>query len=95
MLHIIDQTLRSHQQLVAGLGPLRPQIAALAQRLGDCLASGGRVFWCGNGGSAADAQHLAAELVGRFERHRRGFASIALTTNASILTAVGNDYGFE
>ena len=95
MLDIIDQTLRSHQQVVAGLTPLRPRIAALAQQLGDCLARGSRVFWCGNGGSAADAQHLAAELVGRFERDRHGFASIALTTNASILTAVGNDYGFE
>ena len=59
------------------------------------LLAGGRVLACGNGGSAADAQHFAAELVGRFETERRELAAIALTTDTSILTAVGNDYGFE
>jgi D-sedoheptulose 7-phosphate isomerase len=53
------------------------------------------VFCCGNGGSAADSQHLAAELVGRFRRERNGLASIALTTDSSILTSVGNDYGYD
>ena len=53
------------------------------------------MLWCGNGGSAADSQHLAAELLGRFRRERRGLPSIALTTDTSILTAIGNDYGFE
>lgn len=61
----------------------------------DCLARGGRIFWLGNGGSAADCQHLAAELVGRFERERKGLASIALTTDTSALTAIANDCGFD
>lgn len=59
------------------------------------LGQGGKILFMGNGGSAADAQHLAAEFVGRFEKERRGLAAIALTTDTSILTAVGNDYGFD
>lgn len=60
-----------------------------------CLGSGGCIYTCGNGGSAADAQHVAAELVGRFRRNRKGLPAVALTTDTSILTSVGNDYGFE
>ncbi len=60
-----------------------------------CLQSGGKVMACGNGGSAADAQHFAAELIGRFERERQELAAIALTTDSSILTAVGNDYSYD
>lgn len=59
------------------------------------IKEGGKVLFCGNGGSAADSQHLAAELVGRFERERKALPAIALTTDSSILTAVSNDYGFE
>jgi D-sedoheptulose 7-phosphate isomerase len=59
------------------------------------LRAGGKILWCGNGGSAADSQHLAAEIVGRFRRERRGLPSVALTTDTSILTSVANDYGFE
>src|SRR5437764_12700159 len=59
-----------------------------------CLRAGGKLLFFGNGGSAADAQHLAAEFVGRFVRERAGLSAIALTTDSSILTAVGNDYGF-
>ena len=61
----------------------------------DCLKSGGKIMACGNGGSAADAQHFAAELIGRFERERQELAAIALTTDSSILTAVGNDYSYD
>ncbi len=61
----------------------------------DCLRAGGKVMACGNGGSAADAQHFAAELIGRFERERQELAAIALTTDSSILTAVGNDYSYD
>ena len=61
----------------------------------ECLRAGGKVMACGNGGSAADAQHFAAELVGRFERERPGLAAISLATDTSILTAVANDYSFE
>ena len=60
-----------------------------------CLRAGGKLLFFGNGGSAADAQHLAAEFVGRFVRERAGLPAIALTTDSSILTAVGNDYGFD
>lgn len=56
---------------------------------------GGAIYWCGNGGSAADSQHLAAELIGRFKRERKAIRSAALTTDTSILTALGNDYSFD
>ena len=59
------------------------------------LNAGGKILFCGNGGSAADSQHLAAECVGRFIQERRALAALALTVNTSVLTAVGNDYGFE
>lgn len=71
----------------------RPIADAVHAVLG-CLTAGGKVLACGNGGSASDAQHFAAEFVGRFERERPGLAAIALTTDTSILTAVGNDYDF-
>ena len=63
--------------------------------IAECLRAGGKIMACGNGGSAADAQHFAAELIGRFERERQELAAIALTTDTSILTAVGNDYGYD
>ncbi len=67
----------------------------LSERIGQCLSEGGRVLLFGNGGSAADAQHIAGELVGRFMAERRGLAAIALTTDTSALTAIANDYGFD
>ena len=70
-------------------------IVEAAFLISKCLQIGGKVLFFGNGGSAADAQHLAAEFVGRFVRERRGLPAIALTTDSSILTAVGNDYGFD
>lgn len=70
-------------------------IADAAQALVGCITAGGKVLACGNGGSASDAQHFAAEFVGRFERERPGLAAIALTTDTSILTAIGNDYAFD
>jgi len=87
--------LQEHRQVIATLDELVPLIQQVADRLTLCLERGGTIFWMGNGGSAADAQHLAAELVVRFTRERRGLASIALTTDTSILTAAANDYGFE
>ncbi|MFM2347589.1 MAG: hypothetical protein RL654_2342 [Pseudomonadota bacterium] len=66
-----------------------------AQILLNCITSGGKVLACGNGGSAGDAQHFAAELVGRFERERPGLPALSLATDTSILTAVGNDYGYQ
>ncbi|MCS6840400.1 MAG: D-sedoheptulose 7-phosphate isomerase [Roseiflexus sp.] len=72
-----------------------PVIVAIAERIVDTFRRGGKVLLCGNGGSAADAQHIAAEFVSRFRRERRGLPAIALTTDTSILTAIGNDYGYE
>ena len=74
---------------------LSKPIADAVSALVGCITGGGKVLACGNGGSAADAQHFAAEFVGRFERERPGLAAIALTVDTSILTAVGNDYGYE
>ena len=70
-------------------------IVDAAALIAKCLRSGGKLLFFGNGGSAADAQHLAAEFVGRFQIERHPLPAIALTTDSSILTAVGNDYGFE
>jgi D-sedoheptulose 7-phosphate isomerase len=74
---------------------LSQPIAQAAMTVLGCITSGGKVLACGNGGSASDAQHFAAEFVGRFERDRPGLAAIALTTDSAILTAVGNDFNFE
>ena len=77
------------------LKALEPQIEQAAQKMILALRCRGKVLWMGNGGSAADSQHLAAEFVGRFVRERAGLASIALTTNSSVLTALSNDFSFE
>jgi len=74
---------------------LTKPIAEAAHAVLGAITAGGKVLVCGNGGSAADAQHFAAEFVGRFERERPGLAAIALTTDTSILTAIGNDYDFN
>ncbi|WP_058557134.1 SIS domain-containing protein [Thiohalocapsa sp. ML1] len=95
MQDLIHATFAAHVAVLNDTAALAPDIARFAEQIGVCLGRGGRVFWMGNGGSAADCQHLAAELVGRFERERPGLASIALTTDSSILTSVANDYGFE
>ncbi len=92
---IIQQSLRAHAETVAQLDAFIPDIAQFAELIQATLSRGGKVLFMGNGGSAADSQHLAAELVGRFQTERRGLAAIALSTDTSILTSVGNDYGFE
>jgi len=70
-------------------------LVAAGRRMAECLRGGGRVLAFGNGGSAADAQHLAGELVGRFRRDRAALSAIALTTDSSVVTAIGNDMGYE
>ena len=70
-------------------------VVTVGRTLALCLAKGGKILFCGNGGSAADAQHLAAEFVNRFQLERPPLPAIALTTDTSILTAIGNDYGFD
>jgi len=89
---IFAATVSAHQRFaMTGSG----NIAAAAAAIGRAVADGRKVLAFGNGGSAADAQHLAAELVGRFEMERRPLAAIALTPDSSIVTAIANDYGFE
>jgi len=85
----------SAQTKLDALESLAPVIAAAAELMVASLLNNGKILACGNGGSAADAQHFAAELVGRFEMERHGLAAIALTTDTSILTAVANDYGYK
>ena len=76
-------------------GSMGPEVSNLAHEVTNVLARGGKLLFCGNGGSAADAQHLAAEYVVRFRRHRRPLPALALTTDTSVLTAGANDLGFE
>lgn len=83
------------KQAVLSDQALLKNIADVTQRCVDTLQSGNKLLLAGNGGSASDAQHIAAELVGRFEVDRKGLPAIALTTNASQLTAISNDYGYE
>ena len=85
----------SVKKQIAEDSDLVARIAELAQRCAASIERGGKILLAGNGGSAADAQHIAAELVGRFKLERRPLAAIALTTDTSLLTAVGNDYGFD
>jgi D-sedoheptulose 7-phosphate isomerase len=87
-----EDSIETKQQ---GIAVLTPVVAQAIEIMHSCVAKGGKVLACGNGGSAADAQHFAAELVGRFERERQELGAIALTTDTSILTAVGNDYGYD
>lgn len=93
---------RVHDHGQAGLKLREKFLAQAAERLVEtalamaaCLAAGGKILLCGNGGSAADAQHLAAEFVNRFKLERPPLPAIALTTDTSVLTAIGNDYGFD
>ena len=95
MSEVFEKAIAEHLTVIQALLAQRPVLARIAAEMTRALVAGKKVLWCGNGGSAADSQHLAAELVGRFRRERRGLASVALTTDTSILTAIGNDYGYE
>lgn len=98
--HAVGAALADRRStLMAALATMqRPEqaetIGLVAELLVDCLQGGGKVLVVGNGGSAAEAQHLATELVGRFKRERRGYPVLALTADTAVLTAVGNDYGY-
>ena len=89
--HFIDSATLAQEAAQTMATPLARAGAVLT----DCLFADGKILACGNGGSAADAQHFAAELVGRFERERPELPAIALTTDTSLLTAIANDYSFE
>ena len=94
-----DQILKIFEDHIAvtltSSSQLTDQIAAASKMVIDAIASGNKILTCGNGGSASDAQHIAAELVGRFVKQRKSLPAIALTTDTSALTAIGNDYGFD
>jgi D-sedoheptulose 7-phosphate isomerase len=87
--------IKKNQAAVAALAADHAAIAPIAQALAKAAKAGGKILVCGNGGSAADSQHIAGELVGRFKKERKAIAAIALTTDTSILTCLGNDYGFD
>ena len=93
--NLFQSNLSEHQDLFERLAPLAGGIAQAGELLGAALARGGKVLLCGNGGSAADSQHIAAELTGRFIRDRRPLAAVALTTDTSALTSIANDYSFD
>jgi len=88
----LDETAEAHRRAGALIAA---DIASAASRMQAALDSGHKVLVCGNGGSAAESQHFAAELTGRFRRERRALAAIALSVDTSALTAIGNDYGFD
>lgn len=92
---VFTRAFEEHLKVIEALREQQPQLEAIARKFTKAIFGGNKILWCGNGGSAADAQHLAAELVGRFRRERKALASIALTTDTSVLTSIGNDYGYD
>ncbi len=93
---LLERSLREHLDSVQALADSKlTEIEEAGELICQTLSGGHKVLLCGNGGSAADAQHIAAELVGRYEQQRRAFPAIALTTDTSALTALSNDYGYE
>jgi len=95
MNDVIKTSIDSHIQIISNLKAAQQEIKDIANVVFFALMRGRSIFWYGNGGSAADSQHMAAELVSRFKAERRALRSQALTTDTSILTAIGNDYTFE
>ena len=96
MEDIVLEMINTHQEL---LDEFRKEgvetLIAAANMVTESLKGGGCVYICGNGGSAADAQHIAGELVGKFRRERKAWPAVALSTDTSVITCIGNDYGFE
>ena len=87
--------LKEHAAVFEALPALSPVVSEASALMAEAVKAGGKVMFCGNGGSAADSQHLAAELTGRFIKDRRPLAGLALSTDSSALTCIGNDYGFD
>src|SRR5277367_4275951 len=92
---IFSEAIAEHLAVIRQLLAQLPALEKIAEQMVRAVLAGNTIFWFGNGGSAADSQHFAAEFVGRFRRERRGLPSIALTTDTSALTAIANDYGYE
>lgn len=94
-IEFLQHELKAHNDMYAQLHSIFPEVIAVANQLRLTHQRGGKIIIMGNGGSAADSQHIAAEIVGRYKKERRGLPAIALTTDTSILTSVGNDYGYD
>ena len=95
MIEIIRNEIKLHNEVSKSMERLSSSIESIAKLAINCIESNGKIILFGNGGSAANAQHIAAELVGRYKTNRKGLAAIALTTDTSALTAIGNDFGYE
>lgn len=96
MLEMINTEFNGHIEVAKATADIvTAPLIELSKLCTSALDNGGKILICGNGGSAADAQHIAAELVGRYKIERKGLAAIALTTDSSIITAIGNDYGYH
>jgi len=94
MKSVIENEFAEHLKVAKKISAITNQVEDAAKLCIDSLQNGGKILIFGNGGSAADAQHIAAELVGRYKVERKGLAAIALTTDTSALTSIGNDYGY-
>lgn len=94
-MDIFDRVLEEHQKSLEEFKRKKEQIFKIYEILNKALSGGNKILICGNGGSAADASHMAAELVGRFVKERKGLCAVSLSTDTSILTSVSNDYSFE
>lgn len=95
MSDLFAERLAEHHETMRAIESQAEVFGQIAEKMIEAMRAGGKICFMGNGGSAADSQHLAAELVGRFQKDRPGWASIAFTTDTSILTAVANDYGYN
>lgn len=91
----INRILKDHQETIAATFAIAEEIGKAADMVAESLANSGTIMLCGNGGSAADAQHIAGEFVSRFFMERRALPSLALHTNTTVMTAIGNDYSFD
>ena len=94
-MDLIKERICEHAEILAQVHNLIPQIEIAGNIITKAIQQGNKIIFCGNGGSAADAQHLAAEIVGRFQKERQALPALALTVDTSALTAISNDYGFE
>jgi len=95
MRNIYTENIEEHAVLLTKMGDLNDIVQAAAQIMAESVLSGGTILLCGNGGSAADCQHIAAEFMGRFLEDRAPISSVALTTDSSALTCIGNDYSYD
>ena len=95
MKDLIKKHIFEHRAILDLMDTQDESIEKTADLLVECLKNKGTIFWCGNGGSASDSQHLAGELVGRFKVERKPLKSIALNTDSAVMTCIVNDYGYE